>query len=179
MPDHPAPFAEARSTRAILNTCFNGEQTPFILGLKDVRKAAKDWHSFSSDHPYKVVSHTEENLRSVRQLPIETDPSDHTDYRKPVEPLFRNPTQAEYQEEIKALIDEMVAGALAASDIEAVYGFALPLQCQALTRLLGVPECEAAEWIGWGLHVFNDGDGQTMGKRLEAYIVDRLEQAKL
>ena len=96
MPDYPDPFKIAREDSGIQVTDFNGEQIPFVLRLKDLRKTVKDWQSFSSDHPFKVVPHSEEGLRSMRQIPIEMDPPDHTDYRALVEPFFKRPTQTEY-----------------------------------------------------------------------------------
>ena len=71
MSDPRDPFKEARGKCPIHSTEFNGEQIPFVLGLKDLRKTVKDWQSFSSDHPFKVVPHTEEKMRSMRQIPIE------------------------------------------------------------------------------------------------------------
>ena len=78
MPDPRDPFAEARKSSGVQVTDFNGEEIPFVLGLKELRKTVKDWETFSSDHPFKVVPHTEEKMRSMRQIPIELDPPDHT-----------------------------------------------------------------------------------------------------
>jgi hypothetical protein len=32
-----------------------------------------------------------------------------------------------------------------------------------------MPESEAEIWIGWGTHVFREGDGKTKGAALETY----------
>ncbi|MFT5130369.1 MAG: cytochrome P450, partial [Rhodothermales bacterium] len=173
MPTHPDPFHDDRLEAGVKTASYDGERIPLILGLKDVRKAAKDWQTFSSDHPFKVVPHTEEHVRSVRQLPIETDPPDHTDYRKLVEPLFRRPTQQDYQDDMKLLIASVVRDAVAQDEVEVVQDFALPLQCRALTRLLGVPESEADIWMGWGVHVF-EGDGKAKGSDLDSYVRGQL-----
>jgi cytochrome P450 len=60
-----------------------------ILRHADVRAAAKDWQTYSSDAPFRVPIPSEEDVRSIRQLPIETDPPEHIDYRKIVEPFFK------------------------------------------------------------------------------------------
>ena len=73
MNDFQDPFKEARKESRIKNTVFNGEEIPYVLRLKDLRKTVKDRASFSSDHPFKVVPHTEEKMRSMRQIPIEMD----------------------------------------------------------------------------------------------------------
>ena len=178
MPAHHDPFQDDRVKTGIHNVECDGENVPLVLRLQDVRKTAKDWQTFSSDNPLMCILHSEAHVRTVRQLPLEIDPPDHTDFRKLVEPLFRRPTQPDYQENIEALIDEMVATAVDAQEIEAVRGFAVPLQSRALTRLLNVPESEAELWISWGVHVFRDRDDDAgEGPLLEAYTAKKFKQA--
>ena len=49
-----------------------------LLRHADVRKAAKDYQTYSSDAPFRVPIPSEEAVRSIRQLPIERDPPEHT-----------------------------------------------------------------------------------------------------
>jgi hypothetical protein len=58
-----------------------------------------------------------------------------------------------------------------------VRDFAIPLQSRALAILLNVPDAEAAIWIGWGTHVFRDGNGTSKGAALEAYTNALLDRA--
>lgn len=152
-----------------METEFDGDPVAMILGLKDVRKAARDWKTFSSDAPFRVPIPREEDLRSIRQFPIESDPPEHAEYRKIVEPAFNRPNEPEYQARMAGLIHEMISESISTQSIEAVSEFALPLQSRALTFLLGVPESEARFWIKWGVHVLRDGDGPTKGKEMEQY----------
>ncbi len=172
MTDPRDPFKEARGKCPIHSTEFNREEIPFVLGLKDLRKTVKDWQNFSSDHPFKVVPHTEEKMRSMRQIPIEMDPPDHTDYRALVEPFFKRPNNPEYISEIEGLISSMMTEVLAADQVDAVHELALPLQCRALTRLLNVPESEAGIWKEWGLHALTEGEG------LEEYTAEQFAKAE-
>ena len=150
-----------------------------ILRHAEVRAAAKDWQTFSSDAPFRVPIPSEEELRTVRQLPIETDPPQHTAYREIVEPFFKRPKDPEFIHRVEALVKELLAEALARDSVEIVHGFALPLQSRALTYLLDVPETEAETWIGWGVHVFKDGaNGEVKGAELERYIHARLDRAE-
>jgi cytochrome P450 len=156
---------------------FQGEMTPMILRHEAVRVAARDWKTFSSDAPFRVPIPSEEDVRSVRQLPVETDPPDHTEYRKIVEPFFQRAKDPSMIRQVEQLMDEMVSEALARGTVEVVREFALPIQSRALTYLLNVPESEAAEWISWGTHVFRDGgDGRKKGAALEAYLSEQLDQ---
>jgi cytochrome P450 len=169
------PFREARNQDGVLECEFQGEKVPMILRHEDVRKAAKDWKTFSSDAPFRVPIPSEEDVRTMRQLPVETDPPDHTDYRKIVEPFFLRAKNPAVIAQVDALIDGMLREALARESIEVVREFALPIQSHALTYLLNVPESEAATWIGWGIHVFRDGASK--GTTLEAYLHQQFDRA--
>lgn len=173
------PFRKQRAKSPVLECEFQGETLPMILRHEDVRQAAKDWKTYSSDAPFRVPIPSEEDVRSMRQLPIETDPPDHSDYRDIVEPLFRRPKDPEVIAKVEALIDELLTDALGRDSIEIVREFALPLQSRALTYLLNVPESEAEMWIGWGIHVFRDGgDGVKKGAALEDYLHAQFNRAE-
>lgn len=171
------PFGPARRESGRLDCPFQGETVPMILRHADVREAAKDCQRFSSDAPFRVPIPSEEDVRTVRQLPIETDPPDHTEYREIVEPIFRRAKDPAVAARIEALVDGMVAAAHARESIEIVREFALPLQSRALTHLLNVPESAADTWIGWGTHVFHDGDGHKKGAALEEYLNSEFDRA--
>ena len=165
------PFGAARRQDAVLVVDFEGETIPMILGHRAVRAAARDWQTFSSDAPGRVPIPEETSVRSVRQLPIETDPPAHKAWRDLLKPTFMRPVQPDYIAAIDALVARAIDAAADAGEIEVVRGFALPLQSRALTLLLGMPEDAADEWIGWGVHVFHDGDDSTAkGSALDRYI---------
>lgn len=172
----PDPFREARQKDGVLACNFQGEQVPMILRHDDVRKAAKDWQTYSSNAPFRVPIPSEENVRTMRQLPVETDPPDHTDYRKIVEPFFARAKDPAVIDRMEKLTDRMLDEAFHRDAIEIVREFAVPIQSYALTYLLNVPEAEAEVWIGWGVHVFRDGDSK--GSALEAYLHRQFDRAK-
>jgi cytochrome P450 len=169
------PFREARTADGVLKCPFQGEEVPMILRHEDVRKAAKDWATFSSDAPFRVPSPSEENVRSMRQLPVETDPPDHTDYRKIAEPFFQRAKDPQVIAQVETLIGGLLEEALRRDSIEVVREFALPIQSRALAYLLNVPESEAELWISWGTHVFRDGGSK--GSALEIYLHERFDRA--
>ncbi|MBX3734139.1 MAG: cytochrome P450 [Verrucomicrobiae bacterium] len=174
----PDPFRNARNESGMLPCEFQGETVPMILRHEDVRRAAKDWKTFSSDAPFRVPIPSEEAVRSVRQLPVETDPPDHTDYRQIVEPFFRRPKDPVVAAQMESLVDAMVLDALGRTSIEVVREFALPLQSRTLALLLNLPDSESAVWIRWGTHVFRDGgSGKEKGAELEAYLNAQLDAA--
>lgn len=178
MGEIPDPFGAARRDRGVLGLPTDREVIPLILRHEDVRKAAKDWKTFSSDAPFRVPIPSEEQLRSVRQLPIEVDPPEQTDYRKLVEPFFLRAKQPAFVSRVEEITERLVAEGLASDAVEAVGGFALPLQSRALTVLLDVPEAEAERFIGWGVHVFHHGgNGAEKGRDLERYLNEQFDRA--
>ena len=168
------PFIEARRKDGVLPCNFQGETLPMILRHEEVREAARDWKTYSSDAPFRVPIPSEEDVRTMRQLPVETDPPDHTDYRRIVEPFFQRAKDPQMMAQVEALMDGMLQEAMRHDSIEVVREFALPIQSRAMTYLLNVPESEADLWIGWGIHVFRDGGSK--GMSLEAYLHQQLDR---
>ena len=171
----PDTFREKRNKDGVMECDFQGESVPMILRHEAVRRAAKDWKTFSSDAPFRVPIPSEEDVRTMRQLPVETDPPDHTDYRKIVEPFFVRAKDPGVIAQVETLIDAMLHDALNRESIEVVREFALPIQSRALAHLLNVPESEATTWIGWGTHVFRDGGSK--GAALETYLQEQFDRA--
>lgn len=172
------PFREVRAADGVLKCPFHGEEITMILRHEDVRRAAKDWQTFSSDAPFRVPIPSEEEVRSVRQLPIETDPPEHADYRTIVEPFFQRAKEPEMIARVEALIGGFLDDALQRGRIEVVNDFALPVQSRALTYLLNTAETEAETWIGWGIHVFKVTGGEfKKGTVLDAYLERKFDEA--
>lgn len=180
MSDIPDPFREKRRSDGVLGLPTDKEVIPMILRHEDVRRAAKDWRAFSSDAPFRVPIPSEEDVRSVRQLPIEVDPPEQTDYRKLVEPFFLRAKQPAFVARVEELGDRLLADAMARDSVEIVEKFALPLQSKALAILLDVPESEADLFISWGIHVFHVEDGERgvhKGAALERYLNEQFDRA--
>jgi cytochrome P450 len=173
------PFRKAREANGVIKCPFQGEGVPMILRHADVRTAAKDWQTFSSNAPFRVPIPSEEEVRSMRQLPIETDPPEHKEYRAIVEPFFQRSKQTEVIAKVESLIDGRLDEALGRDSIEIVNEFSLPIQSHALTYLLNVPESEAETYISWGIHVFKVAGGPfKKGNLLEDYLHEQFERAE-
>ncbi len=173
------PFKKARERDGVMKCPFAGEQITMLLRHQDVRDAAADWQKFSSDAPFRVPIPSEEDLRSVRQLPIEIDPPQHKQYRDLTQPFFLRAKKKEVIAAVKAMIEEVVGSMIGRPSFDAVSEFALPIQSRAFTYLLDMPESEAEIWIRWGIHVFRpQDDGTKPGDSLEKYLNERLDLAQ-
>lgn len=172
------PFRDARDASGVLQCPFHGENITMLLRHEDVRRAARDWQTFSSDAPFRVPIPSEEAVRSIRQLPIETNPPEHTDYRALVEPFFQRAKDPAVIARVEALIDSALTRVLGCGPVEIINEFALPVQSRALTHLLDVPEAEAETWIGWGIHVFKATAGEfKTGSVLDEYLDRKFDEA--
>jgi cytochrome P450 len=178
MAEIPDPFSQARRDVGVCRYVSEQEVLPMILRHADVRHAAKNWEAYSSDAAFRVPIPSEEHLRGVRQLPIETDPPEHGDYRKIVEAFFLRAKQPAYMARVQAIVEEVVESALRRENIEVVTEIALPIQSRALTILLGVSEEEAERFIEWGVHVFHGPRAVEQAKELERYLAAQFEKAE-
>ena len=179
MSEIPDPFRDPRRQSGVLGLPTDRELIPMILRHEEVRRAAKDWKTFSSDAPYRVPIPSEEHLRSVRQLPIETDPPEHSEYRDLVEPFFLRARQPEFIARIEAIVDRLLTEALGRDRIEVLAELALPLQSRGLTVLLDVPVEEAERFIRWGVHVFHGEHGVSKAADLERYLELQFDRAAI
>lgn len=174
-------FCDAFSTyrdQRVLTISLHGEPIVMLLDWAGVRAAAHDWTTFSSDAPFRVPIPSEEDVRSVRQLPIEADPPLHVAIRQQLEPRFRRPRQHHYLAQVRQLVSAQLAAAKQSGEIDLVREFALPLQSRALALLLDMPAEAGETWTKWGLHVFRGGeDPAARGSELETYIQGELERA--
>lgn len=176
--NQPDPFSEPRRKDGVLVNEYQGNPVPLVLRHGDLRQAAKDWETYSSDAPFKVPIPNEEEVRTVRQIPLEVDPPEQKEYRAIVQPFFDRPKRPEVVEAMRGLVVRLVDACTEGEAFEVVREFAIPLQSKALALLANVPEEEADVWIGWGTHVFREGDGASKGAALEKYMNDLLDRAQ-
>ncbi|MCO8123508.1 cytochrome P450 [Stieleria sp. TO1_6] len=173
------PFQNARRNDGVMQCPFNGELITMLLRHADVKSAAADWETFSSDAPFRVPIPREEEVRTMRQLPIETDPPEHTKFRALTEPFFRRAKQPEVIAAIESLTRQKVLELIGRPEWEATADLALPIQSEALTHLLNVPATEARIWMDWGVHVFKVTSGTfKKGNVLEEYLHERFDLAQ-
>ncbi|WP_109832054.1 cytochrome P450 [Reichenbachiella versicolor] len=157
--EFPDPFEKAREERGFGEVNDQNDPVKMLLRLKDVRKTAHNWKTFQSGaEPGRIVVPSEVNIRDTRQIPFEVDPPEHKGYRDLVEPWFKRPLEAEYQEKLTEIISGVIDEALEQEEVEVVEDFSLKLQSRALTLLLNIPYEESEVWIGWGKHVFRSED---------------------
>jgi cytochrome P450 len=175
------PFKKARQETGIGEMDDQNDPVTMILGHKEVRRAAHNWKNYNSGAtPGRIVIPSEVNIRSIRQIPFEVDPPQHSAYREVVEKWFKRPLDKKYEEALTVQIEALINRVLNDNTIEVIHDFALVLQSQALTLLFNVPFAEAQAWISWGTHVFRSKDSALDGAKaniLYEYIDQKLEES--
>ena len=138
------------------------ERLPRVTGYDAVRAAGRDFGRYSSLHQ------GDEDVRSYRQLPLESDPPLHSALRAFLVPFFSKGSLAPYQADIDADAHELVAP-LELGELEMVRGVGLPLVVRTIARLLDRPG-DIDEWASWGPSVWGDHDGRRDGAALLAFL---------
>ncbi len=154
--DFTDPFREAREESGVLEGEFAGEPVPMILRHADLRRAARDYRSFSSDAPFRVPIPGEQPFRDVRELPIETDPPEHTAYRALARPFFERPRLPEVIRTIGELTAALLDGVIGRGDVEIIEEFAMKLQSRALAVMLKRPPEDGLVWENWCSNILYD-----------------------
>ncbi len=178
--DQRDPFANLRRETGVAVARYGEERIPMLLRHRDVKAAAADWRTFSSDAPFRIPIPGEQDVRSVRQLPIEIDPPAHGDYKKILLRVFRRPHEPGFAAAMEALVDALLDTAPRGQPVDMLSDFIRPLQARALAALLNLPEQDADLFVGWGNNVFRDSRGQPDLDKvgaLDRYLTSRLDRA--
>ena len=145
-PEHAlAPWAVSRQMRdtcpVIASDAYGGFKV--VTSYKNVTAVAQDWATFSSAHDadgtgngYGGVTIPSAPLRSI---PVETDPPEHTRYRRLLTPLF---TQAEVDRRrarIEEIAQHFVDQVIEAGACDLVNDIAVPTPAAFTLDLLGIP----------------------------------------
>ncbi len=170
------PFKAARASSGVLAAEFAGETIPMILRHADVRRAARDFRAFSSDAPFRVPIPGEEPFRDVRELPIETDPPEHTAWRALAQPFFERPRQPDVIEAVGKLTSGLLDAVLGCGPFDVIRDFAVKLQSRALALMLKRPPEDGRLWENWNTNLlYDDASRAELYRYLDRVLTDAAE----
>lgn len=101
--------------------------------VDEVLRAPEVFSSSTSAHDLK----TERPL-----IPLQVDPPDHRKYRKLLDPLFAPARVREREQQIRALVNELIDGFVHESEIDFVERFSTPFPSQVFLSMFGLPMAE-------------------------------------
>jgi cytochrome P450 len=143
---------------------FTSESFKNITGYEAVRTAAKDHEKYSSD------LQGDRDVRDYRQLPLEVDPPQHTDYRHAVQSVFLRPKLESLKPEFEAIAKNLLQELIQKQKSFDVYqDFSLPFVISCLSVIYGRPQ-DKDEWISWGPDVWTAKGPQRDGETLHNYL---------
>jgi len=91
-------------------------------------------------------------------IPLEVDPPLHRDYRKILSPLFSPRAIDQRNQQIRALVNELISRVEADGACEFLSAFAKPLPSTVLVDLMGLPEDRRADFVAWVEELFHAPD---------------------
>jgi cytochrome P450 len=143
---------------------FTSESYKNITGYEAVRTAAKEYERYSSD------LQGDRDVRDYRQLPLEIDPPQHTDYRHAVQSVFLRPRLESLKPQFEAvaqnLLNELIQKR---KSFDVFEEFSLPFVIGCLSVIYGRPQ-DKAEWISWGPDVWTAAGPKRDGTTLHNYL---------
>jgi len=108
-----------------------------------------------------------EQYRVVDLSFLQLDPPDHTRLRRLARPAFSPRRMTEYRAEIEKITAELLDAALARDDFDLMRDFAQPLPIAVISRLLGVPERDDADFVRIGFVIGAALDGANSARHLK------------
>ena len=118
-----------------------------IRGYLEVREAAKDFETYSSD----LLG--DRDVRTYRQLPLEADPPRHTQFRSAVQPLFMSDAIAVHRSAFSEHARRLIAEIRSRGEADIASDFALPYVIGCLSIIYNRPQ-DYEEWLSWGPDVW-------------------------
>ena len=107
-----------------------------------VEQVCKDPEAFSS-------STTAHDMKTARPLiPLQIDPPDHRKYRKILDPLFAPQRMREREEQVRALVNELIDGFVDEPEIDFVQRFSTPFPSQVFLTMFGLPMSDLGTFLG-------------------------------
>jgi len=118
-----------------------------ITGFDAVRKAARDYETYSSD----LLG--DRDVRDYRQLPLEADPPQHTGFRLALSPFFMATAIDPKIPAFRALARDRIDAFTTLHSGDVVWDLALPYVIDCLSIVYDRPQ-DTQEWLSWGNDVW-------------------------
>lgn len=137
------PFDAYRALHRSGRVHYNPRRSTWILHrLDDVRAALLDTDSVTSSEGVTRV-------RFTAPLAVLTDGDEHARLRRQVQPGFSKGAMRSWQGLIDKLAVELVSDVIANPSCDVVRQLAIPMPIRVIAQILGVPECDVADFRRW------------------------------
>jgi cytochrome P450 len=168
--EHYGPIIEDLLTHCPVARSDAGDGYWLVSRYEDVRRVAQDWRTFSSEADGVLLEHLGERQINI---PEESDPPRHDEWRKVLNPFFGPSYVARYEEAIRAIADDLIDQFVADGECDLVDAFSGPfpglvffkvvlgmpkedlpmLRKTGFQAMQGEPEQRPAGWMALGRYV--------------------------
>jgi cytochrome P450 len=123
----------------------------------DVIEVSRDYKRFTASRGIRIEEMDTDELEARRSM-MEHDPPEHTRLRRLVQPGFTPRVVSTYEEAFRRLVSRVLDKVLPLGTFDFVTEIARQLPIRMLCRLLGVPEEDASDLVGWGDQMISNAD---------------------
>lgn len=134
---------------------------------KDISKVYTDGDLFSTEGVAAFQRLAGETWPSI---PLGVDAPDHNKYRRFLNPWFTVRAVGEMIPDIKAMVDEMLDGFLAAGKVDMAYDFARVFPVRVFLKLMGMPFSMFEQFLKWEHEILHTRDFARMGAACAATL---------
>lgn len=136
-PDDRNPIEEGDTMRRTCPVAHGGPGKWYVFSHRDITNILLDHELFSNEVSGRL------------SVPNGMDPPAHTPYRRLIEPLFTREYLAPFEALCRVIAAELVDGAIATGNVEAIEVIAYPFAGRAQCAFLGWPEGLASLLADW------------------------------
>ena len=178
--ENPSPAYEELRTHCPVSHSQRYGGFWVVTGYEEVRRAAKDWKTFTSSVP-NVTAIPSSHPRGDPDIPIEVDPPLHTRYRQLVAPAFTRAHVERMRPRVEAVAAELLDRLIDDGEVDLVSAFAVPMSVRTLATFMDLPREDTPRWTEWVRRMY-DGVGSTDSDKATgeyyAYIVELIAERR-
>ncbi len=133
MAAHPQPIFKAMREVPVMPIDLTAGRGVLLSRKAEIDEALRHPEIFSSN--MDAV-----DLRNKRpMIPLQIDPPEHKKYRKLLDPLFSPHKMAPMDDEVSALVNQLIDGFVDRGEVDFAKEFSIPFPSQVFLTLLGLP----------------------------------------
>ena len=135
-----------------------------VTKYDDVLEVLRDTATFSSEvGGAATINDLPKDVLAARRNFMETDPPRHSQFRRIFAADFTPRAVRRYEEWLREIVLDVLDGALARGEIEAVHEIAAPIPIRVLARILGLPDADLPRLVELGDRLLVDTEPDYVG----------------
>ena len=148
----PIPFYdELRAKCPVAEFEGFGKGVWILSRYEDVRWALKHPEIFSSDFVAVDIG------QDRPLIPLQVDPPEHAKYRRVIDPTLGPHEIAPLEDEVRALVNELIDRFIDRGSVDAHAEFTVPLPCTVFLQLCGLPLEDMDQFLVWKDQIIRPG----------------------